>query len=76
VVDLVIEWPGLLLVINYFLYICMVLLHLLVLCDLYHFFLLMVYLLVLWRLDIGRQGFLILVGWNILMVAFHRTLVT
>jgi len=39
------------------------------------FFLLLVYLLVLWRLHI-RQGILILVGWNILVVAFQRTLVT
>jgi len=76
VVDLVIEWLGLLLVTNYFLYICMLLLHLLVLCDLYHYFLLMFYPLVLWRLDIGRQGFFILVGWDILVVAFQRTLVT
>ena len=43
-------------------------LHLLVLCDLYLFFLLMVFLLANWGLVIGRQGFLILVEWNILVL--------
>jgi len=48
-----------------FLYIFIVLLHFLVLCGLYLFFLLMVFLLAHVALVIGRQRFLILVGWNI-----------
>jgi hypothetical protein len=65
------RWLALLLVTGYFLWIRMGLLHLLVLCDLYLSFLLMVFLLAPWRLVIGRRGFLILVGWNILEVKVY-----
>ena len=70
---------GLLSVIIYFLYIYMGLPHLLVLCDLCLFLLLMLFLLVLWRLGIELQGFLTLVGWNIselrVYIEFSLTLV-
>jgi len=62
---------GLFWVIVYFLYVCMVLLRLLVLYDLCLSFLLMVFLLVHWGLVIGRQGFLILAGYSILVVSSH-----
>ena len=55
------RWPGFSLVIIYFLCVYMVLLHSLVLCDLCPFFLLMMFLLVPWKLVIGRQCW----GWSL-----------
>jgi len=55
-------WLDLLLEMIYFLCVYMVLLRFLGQCDLYLFFLLMVFLFVLWKLVIEQQGFLILAG--------------
>jgi len=49
-----------------------VLLNFLAPCGLYLFFLLMVFVLVLWRLVIGRTRFLILVGWSIYRQQFAQ----
>jgi hypothetical protein len=47
------------------------LLHLQILYDLYPFSLLMVFLMAHWRLGLRRQGFLVLVEWNILVVRVY-----
>ena len=62
VVGLVLKLLDLFWVINCFLYFFIMLPRFLVLCGLYLFFLLMAFLSVLWRLVIGLQRFLILVG--------------